>query len=479
VLSQTPLPRDIGKPRLPVDRAFTLRGIGTVVTGTLTGGALRRGQAVLIQPAGRATRIRNLQTHSQDVEVAGSGIRTALNLPDLAVAAKRESAAGGEAVHRGEVVTLAELGTPSDTLDVLLARSPRLTGTKSGAARPLRDGTLVHVHHGSGHFPARVLLLAGGQIGPGEQGLAQLRCPEPVFAFVGDRFIVRDWSEQNTLGGGIVLDADADRRRFHTDAQKRLLAGRAQSPHDVTACIETQLERDRATRRSNLLVKSGFSAAEISHAVDRLASVGKTVLVGDLVTDAVWWQALQRRVADAIDAEHKKNPQHIGLPLNELRAILDSDLPSPELFQVLVNDLSRNGFVQAGVAIKRATHCPALPPQLQTAGAKLRTALAAKPFEPPSRKELAPDSLAQQALRFLRETGEVIELGDDVVLMSESFARMREEIVKFIRDKGPATVSDLRQVLGTTRRIMVPVLERLDRDGVTARQGEKRILRTH
>jgi selenocysteine-specific elongation factor len=226
-------------------------------------------------------------------------------------------------------------------------------------------------------------------------------------------------------------------------------------------------------------VKSGFSAAEISHAVDRLASVGKTVLVGDLVTDAVWWQALQRRVADAIDAEHKKNPQHIGLPLNELRAILDSDLPSPELVQVLVNDLSRNGFVQAGVAIKRATHCPALPPQLQTAGAKLRTALAAKPFEPPSRKELAPDSLAQQALRFLRETGEVIELGDDVVLMSESFARMREEIVKFIRDKGPATVSDLRQVLGTTRRIMVPVLERLDRDGVTARQGEKRILRTH
>ena len=147
VLSQTPLPRDIGKPRLPVDRVFTLRGIGTVVTGTLTGGTLRRGQTVVIQPSGMTTRIRSLQNHNRDAEISGPGTRTALNLPDV------EGSPTAAGIRRGDAITLPELGGPVNALDVTLEKSARLIGSNAAAARPLKDGSLVRVHHGSGNAP--------------------------------------------------------------------------------------------------------------------------------------------------------------------------------------------------------------------------------------------------------------------------------------------------------------------------------------
>ena len=224
VLTHTPPPRDIGKPRLPVDRVFTLRGIGTVVTGTLTGGTLRRGQTVVIQPTGKITRIRSLQNHNRDVEVSGPGTRTALNLPDV------EGSPSAADIHRGDVITLPELEGPGNTMDVMLEKSARLIGSNAAAARPLKEGSLVRVHHGSGNAPARVFFRGTGPLSSGERALAELRFDLPAFAFAGDRFIVRDWAEQTTLAGGVVLDADADRKRFRAESQREFLEQRAAVP---------------------------------------------------------------------------------------------------------------------------------------------------------------------------------------------------------------------------------------------------------
>jgi selenocysteine-specific elongation factor len=472
MLAATPPPRDLGKPRLPVDRVFTLRGIGTVVTGTLSGGTLRRGQAVVIQPGAKASRIRSLQCYNQDVEASGPGTRTALNLPDV----EPRSAGNAIGVGRGDVITLPELGAAGDTLEVVLEKSARLLGSQTAGARPIKDKTLVRVHHGSGNTPARVLLLDGGELLPGQRALAQLRLEQPLFGFAGDRFIVRDWAEQATLAGGLILEPESTRRHWRSEPRRELLQLRAQAPGDPQAFVASQLARDGAAQRAQLLLKSRFSAAEAAQAVDELVAAKRAIVTGELVADAAWWQALGLRAAQLIEQAHQEHPEWVGLPLNQLRGALEDYLVVSGTFEGLVAELCRGGFTQAGVAIRRLTHRPALPPHLQTAGARLRAALTAKPLEPPSRSELAPDALSQQALRFLLQTGEAVEVSPEVVLSAESYERAVSVIKEQLGQRGSATVSDLRQALGSSRRVMVPLLERLDRQGVTRRQGDLRVL---
>ena len=474
VLAGTPPPRDLGKPRLPVDRVFTLRGLGTVVTGTLNGGTLARGQAVVLQPSGQAAHVRSVQTHHHDVAAAGPGTRVALNLPELAVADK--TAAAGE-VARGQVVTLAGLGGPGETFDVLLEKTARLLDRAAPAARPLKDGALVRVHHGSANYSARVLLRDPTPLAPGQRALAQLRLAAPAFLFAGDRFIVRDWSEQATLAGGTVLDPDARRETFRAASQQLFLERRALAPRHLETLAATQLARDHAVCRSALLLKSGFSAMEIAGAVAHLVRENTASVAGELVLDAAWWTALRQRAAAAIQAEHHAHSERAGLGLAELRRALADDVADDEVFDALLAELTRTEFTRDGAHLRRATHRPALPPALQTAGARLRAALAAKPFEPPPRQELAPDALTRQALRFLIETGEAVEAGAETVLLAEQYARAREVIRQFIRERGPATAGELRQALHTSRRVIIPLLERLDREGVTRRQGDQRVLR--
>jgi selenocysteine-specific elongation factor len=485
-LAEAPPPRDIGKPRLPVDRVFTLRGIGTVVTGTLIGGVLKRGQAVVVQPGARPAKVRSLQNHSSDVEASVPGTRTAVNVPDV-----QGATAGADGIARGEVITLAEFGAAAETWDVVIEKSARLVSVqaeesaahgerpafKVAAARPLKDDTLVRVHHGSGNTPARVQILDAKTLAPGARALAQLRFESPVFAFIGDRFIIRDWSEQATLAGGILLDPDASRRQVRSAARLKFLQARAAEPDSADALVRSQLARDAARKRAGLLAKSRFSAAEITDAISRVVTAKHALVVGDWLVDAAWWQSAQQRAGAAIDAAHKAHPDRPGLPLSELRTALVKSLPAPELFDPLVAALCAGGFAQSGTAIRRGSHKLALPPQLMAAGAKVRGALSAKPLEPPSRKELAPDALTQQALRYLLNTGEAVELSEDVVLLAEHFQRATEAVKAHIRSKGPATASDIRQSLGTSRRILIPLLERLDRDGVTRRDGDKRTLR--
>jgi selenocysteine-specific elongation factor len=461
VLADAPTQADIGKPRLPVDRVFKLQGIGTVVTGTLNGGTLRRGQTVVIQPSGKTARIRNIQAHGRDVETSGPGSRTALNLSLDVV----------DGIHRGDVITANEFGGPSSVLDVRIEISPR-------AIHAVKDGVRVHVHHGSGNVAARVAFHEDRTLAAGERAVAQLRLEAPAFVFAGDRFIIRDWAERSTLGGAIVLDPDGNRRLFRRDARMRFLSARAESPRDVSRLIASQAAYEGATRKSQLLLKSRFSTAEISSAVSQLAAAGSMVLAGDFLVDATSWQALHRRATEAIDARHRAHPEQSGLPLTDLRAALNDELPVADLFDAVVADLCKHEFARVGTAIRRASHLPVLPPQLQAAGAKIRAMLAAKPLDPPSRKDLAPDPGSQQALRFLIETGEVAEINVEIVMSTDAMKRASEMIRQFIGAKGPATTSDLRQMLGNSRRVAIPLLERLDRDGVTLRQGDRRSLRS-
>ena len=452
-LATTDCQRDIRKPRLFIDRVFTLRGIGTIVTGTLTGGCLRRGQQIVVYPINHETRIRSIQSYGQEVEVAEPGMRTAINLPDLRV----------DQIKRGDVLTLHNHDAPSSTLMVRVEKSPRLNGDKI-VAHPLKNGSSMYVHHGASRVAGRIKFRENGSLEAGKEKIARLKLASPVFAFIGDRFVVRDSSERHTIAGGIVLDPDGD---------KELLAVSV-TLDNVDSLVRATLARQGFARRENLLVKSRFSAGEISEALTNLEKNGEIIVCRDIAADCEFWRELRAQAIGLVDAAHNESPDRAGTDLGELRSALR--IQEPELLESLVTDLCKGDFVRKGSVITRTSHRPTLPIHVQPVEKRIRQALKEQPFDPPSRKAIESDPQARQVIRFLIENGEVIELALDVVLLRESFEQMKSQLAEFIRKNGPATVSQLRQALGTSRRVMVPLLERLDRDGVTQRAGDKRML---
>jgi selenocysteine-specific elongation factor len=458
-------PRDIGKPRLFVDRAFTLHGIGTVVTGTLAGGQFQRGQNVVIQPQNLSARVRTIQSHNRDLEIAQPGTRTAINLPDIPV--------GSDGIKRGDVITIVNVGAAADIVNVVLERSARLN-RKTPAARPLKNGSVVHIHLGTTRVQAKITLLDQDVVQPGQRAVAQLCLDSPILAFVGDRFVVRDSSAQNTIAGGVVLDVNGDRQNFRNAGQTELLRTRAAAIDEVDVCILSQLTRDGFAQTNTLLVTSHFSADEIANALSRSQNAGAIVLRGKIAANPAYWRDLVARATALIDRAHEKHPEQRGLDFTELRVELN--VKSDELFAAVVSEMTANGFARAETNIGRNSHRPSLPAEILPAAEKIRAALAGKPFDPPSRKDFPQDRHLHQALRFLIEQGEIVEIGDEIVLLRDAVDQMQNLVSEFISTNGSATASQLRQRLGTSRRIIIPFLEYLDRTGVTRRVGDERVL---
>jgi selenocysteine-specific elongation factor len=456
-------PRDYGKPRLFIDRVFTLRGIGTVVTGTLTGGQLRREQKIIVQPGNLEARIRSIQSHGRELEVAEPGMRTAINLPDVGV----------EQISRGDVAIIAEFAAPNSTMIAVLEKSSRL-GRENPAARPLKNWASVYVHHGTTRVAARITL-ENGKLEPGKKEIAQLRLASPICAFAGDHFVIRDPSEQHTLAGGIVLDPNGDCAEFRNEAKRKLLMGRATAPDDVRLWVRSELGLRGVVPIQRLLSKSRFSSSTITEAMRCLQRDKEIVIHDRVAADAGGWQALRDRAILLIDNALGKNPEWVGYDLSELRAAL-RDQPT-DVFEALIADMCSGDFVRRESTITRRSRRPTLPPNLHPVAANIHEALSKKPFDPPARRELEWSSQARRVLRFLIETNQVIAIASDLVLLSESFEHMKNAVADFIFKNGPATVSELRKALGSSRRVMVPLLERLDREGFTRRGGDKRSLR--
>jgi selenocysteine-specific elongation factor len=471
VLGHVTPARNAGKPRLPVDRAFSLTGVGTVVTGTLTGGSFTRNQAVILQPGGRTAKIRSLQSHGRELDTAGPGLRTALSIPEVPLAG-----AASDGVARGQVVTVPELGGAVRTFDVEIQRSSRLEPEQL-TARPLKDGTRIRLHHASAHVTGYVVLKT--PVAAGGRSVGQLRLDEPIFVLGGDRFILRDWPGQNTLAGGLVLDADSSPEQFRTESQQRLLQRRAQMPTDVEAWIESQLERDHVHPRNQLLARTRFDGATIDAAMKQLVQSGRVVDLSTQLAWGDWWRLMRQMVIERTRQEHQSRPERLGLALTELRSALAQQIAEQNIFDLLVAEVSRAELIRDGTMLRDRAHRPSLPANLQAVGARVRALLSAKPLEPPSRKELAAEPLAPQAIRFLLESGEAVSVGPELIMLSDAIVRAREAVRRHITQKGPATASDLRQVLATNRRVIIPLLEYFDREGFTLREGDQRRLRSH
>ena len=272
----------------------------------------------------------------------------------------------------------------------------------------------------------------------------------------------------------MVLDPDGDRNAFRNSAKVKLLTSRAQAHDDVDVCVASEIVARGASLRSTILQKSKFTAAEVEQALQRLHARAQIFLSDQIAAEIGSWRKLRNRAIELIDQSHKRQPERAGLELNELRAALRDQ--TPEVVETLVADLCSDDFVRARSTIAHRAHRSALPPEMEQTAETIRKKLSASPFDPPARKQIAPDSKTQSALRFLLEQGEAIELGSDVVLSREAFVQMKAATVALLQRQRTATVSELRQAMQTSRRILVPLLERLDREHVTRRNGDQRVL---
>ena len=468
-LLPAPSPGDFGKPLLPVDRAFSVKGIGTVVTGTLSGGSLQVGDKLLLQPDGLVAHVRAIQNHSQSVEGVGPGMRTALNVPELQVSSRDRLG-----VSRGNLLTNTQAGAPADTININMVRLSREIPGQSATRRDLPSGRRVRVHHGSGSTGARIHFIESRSISPGQGMLAQLRLDEARFMMVGDRVVIRDWSGEATLGGGVVLDADASRRRLRNEEQVEFLRQRAESPDDLAVLLTSVLERDALIDLSAIKSRLKFSDEEVELAAAKLLADEIACEIGHHLAAASWWDELLACGASLVGAFHKANPDLPGLPLEDLRQSLLLKLPRADLFDLLMEHLGKRGVAQRGTIVAEEAFNPTLAEDIRGAAESIEQALKQEPLNPPGRAELVSDPSSRRALAFLLRSGTVIELSDKVVILNASYQQACGEVLDYLQDHGQATASDLRQHLDTSRRVMMPLLERMDAEGKTRRNGDYR-----
>ncbi len=455
-LSRTPPKRDIGRPRLPIDRAFSLPGLGTIVTGTLVDGPLRVGEEVEVVPGGLRARIRSIQSHGRPVERAVPGRRTALNLPGLHV----------ESLERGMVVTTPGWLEPTATVDVRLRAVPYLR-------RPLRHNMGLSFHVGTAQVTGRLILLDRDEVGPGEEAWAQVRLARPVAAVRGDRFIVR--SPNETLGGGRIVGVHAPRhRRFHPPTLAHLQKLAQGSPQDQVLAL---LGPKGYTTWGWLLAQAAMGEEELRQAVGQLAEDGHLLLLPPEGPDqdtllataqalSQWWEEAEQ----AMGLYHRQWPLRRGMPREELRSRLG--LP-PKAFAALVARWQGEGRMRVeGEVVALAGHRPQLEGERRQAAQAYLEALRRSPYSPPS-----PTGLDPQVLAYLEEEGHVVRAAPDVVFAAEAYREMVERVVEAIRRQGRITLAQVRDMLGTSRKYAQALLEHMDRQHITVRVGDERMLR--
>ncbi len=463
------------KPRLWIESAEGAGGGRWRMAGLLAGGELQRGLEVTLHPGDITGVIERLEIRGVECASAAPGQRIAVTLecPDHA-----SGGAFRALPHSisGSVLFPTELGPATDTVDVLLERAPSPFAGAAPSSWLPGDRASVEVGCATGIESARVFLHRA-DAAPDGGALAQLRLESPRLVWGGDRLVIRAGERPDEPVAARVLDPEGDRKRWQRRDQVSLLAARAAAPDDVRVWLGSQLRRDGFLPRAGLLKRTLFAARAVEAALRSLVAEHAAVLAGDWVADTNRWEELRERVAALVDQAHAAHPERPGAPFATLRAALAETLPDPDLADRVIQGLAGHGFVRAGDALARAAHRPALPLRLQPAAEWIRQVLRETPLAPLSRGELTREPPAAEALQFLIHTGEVVDVGPTLVLSRPAYQELVTRIRTELRRRGRATVSELRQAVGCSRRILIPVCEKLEREGVTRRAGDYHELR--
>ena len=456
-LAQQPPRADLGRPRLPVDRVFTISGFGTVVTGTLTGGSLRVGDEVAIMPGGRLARIRGMQSHKAAIATAQPGSRVAVNLTGV----------DRDDVQRGDVLALPRTLRGSTLIDVRFRHL-------ADAGRPLKHNAEVKFFSGAAESLAHVRLVGDRELAPGQEGWLQLRLAEPITLDKRDRFILRYPSPPQTIGGGVVLDPHPPHRwrRFKPEVLARFETLAAGTPEDLALY---SLRSQTALQVPELARQTGLSPGQVERALAELATRGEVFeLVDGWWMAAAAWQRVAARLSSELAAYHGQHPLRQGMPREALRSRLELN---GKLFQPVLERASAQGaLLDEGRVVRLPEHSVRFTAPQQDAADRLLAQFSAQPTSPPGVKE-ATALAGEDVLYALIEQGELVQVGEDVLFSAAAYAHMVEQVEHFIEQNGSITVAQARDLFNTSRKYVLALLEHLDSIGVTRRTGDERVLR--
>ncbi len=454
--------------RLPVDRIFTMKGFGTVVTGTLVSGRVRNGETVEILPPGHKARVRGVQVHARSVETAEAGQRTALNLQGI----EREK------IERGHTVTVPGLLTPTFMIDARISLLP-------GVEKPLKQRAMVRFHVGATRGIAIVVLLDRDVLQPGEEAYAQIRLRERVVAMGGDRFILRSMSENKTIGGGQILDP--------------LPVKHKRSDTRVIPSLQLLEKGESEEKAGVFLYHSGFKGMDLSafrcrlplargtskRILEKLRDSGTAFMVSSDPLHLLhrdFFEEIRQRMVRVLEEFHRKKPLEPGVPKAELFSRL-SGLIDDKLFQAVLNRLGREGVLCIEEKLVRlAEHRVRLKGEEEAAVEQIRALYRRAGLKPPYARSLPEElgldeRLVSDLIRYLTDSNELVRIQGDLFMDAAALQEGKNKVRHFLQEQGEMSVPQTRDILNITRKFLIPLLEYFDATGLTARKGDKRVLR--
>lgn len=456
-------PRDAsGAFRVPVDRVFTLTGFGTIVTGTLVAGTVTVGDAIEVLPSGLRSRARQLQVYGHKVESASAGTRVAMNLGGLEVAD----------LDRGDICATPDTLKPSSILDL------RLTLLKR-APKPLKNAARVRLHVGTAELLGRLALLDRDELKPGEQTYAQFRSEVPTAAARGDRFVIRSYSPMITIGGGVIIDPVARKhRRFDPSVIAALDTSTRGSPEEL---IEQILKGSAAGMTAAELSKTS-GIADVQEPLDSLKQKGLLIeLAGARLIHSHMFSQHASRIRDSLARFHARNPLKQGMPKEELRNTA-AKVFDTRSFTVLLAHLEKIGEVTtSGTAVHLPDHRVELSAQQQAAADRLLAELQKAGLSVPScdgllQKSGLPPAQAKEVLDLLVQRDEVVKVAEDLYFHRATVEQAERMLRDYLAQHGKITISQFRDLTGSTRKYILPLLEYFDSRKITRRLGDERVL---
>jgi selenocysteine-specific elongation factor len=442
--------------RLPIDRVFTLKGFGTVVTGTAISGSISLDEDVDVLPSNIRSKVRGLHSHGKPIATAYAGQRVAINLQGV----------DKEDLNRGDEVVVPGRLTPTKKIDAkveLLADAP-----------VLKSKTLVHLHLGTSETTARIILFGSNELKAGESCYGQFRLRDPVIAMAGDRYIIRRFSPVDTIGGGEVLDPLSYRRSYKEGLEDLVTFEKG----TLSEKIAVKVKRS-GIHGITVLIIDGWIKAEIpsiKEAIRELKEKGILIQMEDMLIHKTAFDSFREKTKKLLDDFHKKNPLKPGMLKEELRAKLTLE---PRLFGHLVSSLK--DIVLDKELVRLATFKAALSGGDETVQARILALLEKTGFQPPTKEELSQSLKIDQKrfadiLKLMSKEGSLIRINESVYLTSSTYKTMIEDLRSFFSKKPDMTVAEFRDVLQTSRKYALPFLEYLDSNKITLRVGDVRKL---